>query len=86
MNDSVLPKFKFSETALPAWAKNDKSAAPKEERPVSAAAEKVKGRWAQRVDSNEGVYMSSFALLLFPLLPFPVSLPPPFRFCDFIYV
>jgi hypothetical protein len=54
VNESVMPKFKFSETALPAWAKGDKTG-PKEERPISAAADKVKGRWAQRVDSNEGI-------------------------------
>lgn len=49
-----MPKFKFSETALPSWAKDDKGAPKKEEKPGD---KKAQGRWAQRVDEGIGNFL-----------------------------
>lgn len=61
MNESIMPKFKFSETALPAWAKEDKPSIKKNEPKGSGGDKKVQGRWAQRVD--EGILIINWFLV-----------------------
>lgn len=55
MNESMHPKFKFSETALPSWAKADKPQDPAKPK----AETKPRGKWGQNVESNDGFTLYS---------------------------